>query len=1330
MRHLASASLLVITLLINFVHGILIVGPKHIRAGQNYTVILSSFESNTNERNLLLQLDGLSAGGKKLLHLGQPTRVQPLSNSVISFPLPESLPAGSYKLTIDGQNGFKFHREADLLLAASTTTALVQLSKPIYKPGDVLQFRVIVLGGDLKPPAPSVTATVIVHDPQRNVIRRWTAVSLQLGVFEEQLQIGTVPLLGRYTITVTVTGANEIVSKTFDVREYVLPAFEVAVKARAVPLEKHQRLNLTLSARYYTGQPVRGVATVELYLEDDKLDQRRVVGVYGAIQLDLPFNEHLSVYDDSQDVRVHVAFTQDETNRTIYKEQRITVYKLPYRVELVKEQPEFRAKVPFDCQLRVRYQDGTPAKGAAFEVKVEGAYTTDRRVAYTSDAAGVIKLTLQPEASSESIDITVNAGSEELLYERISKREASKAFLQVKLDSDVKIGKPFKLKVTCNEELSFFMYYVVSRGVIVDSAFLQPKKVTEHFIEIEASDQMVPRSKVIVVTVAKNVVLCDFVDIDFEDLRNNFDLQIDRTEIRPGDQLQLNMRGPPGAFVALAAYDKSLLQYSNNHDIFWEDVWGVFDKFYSVERNEFDLFHSLGLFARTMEHITFDKANDQTARDGSSSSKNGPSNSQASFRTNFLESWLWKTDKIGSSGSATTKESVPDTITAWHLTGFSIDPVYGLGIIKQPLQLTTVQPFYIVPNMPYSIKRGELVELQFIVFNNFPKKYKASVTLFSVDNQTEFVGRPATETSYTKSIEASPDTGVPVAFLIKARKLGEMTVRVDASIEPAKDSIESVIRVIPESLVKREMISRFFCHNTYQNQSFVLGLDFDRKADAGTRKIDFILTPNILTSVMDNLESLLSVPTGCGEQNMMRLVPIVLVLDYLTSIGSADKQLTAKAIGLLRAGYQNQMRYRQPDGSFGLWEKSGGAVFLTAFVGKTLATAAKYISEIEPSMVEQAFDWLAARQHSTGRFDEVGPVFHRDMQGGLRQGIALTSFVLIALLEQPKVATKHRAAIEKGIDYVTQTLGSIEDSYDLAIATYALLLQKHSSGERFLEKLIGLSTVQQNGTERFWARDAHGIETTAYGLLSFVLAEKYVDGTSIMRWLVKQRYTPGSFPRTQDTFVGLKALTKLAEKISPSRNDYSVQLRHAGRKKEFRVTSQDIGTLQNAQQGVDETAQLELHVAGIGFGLLQVVYEYGVDLRNFTAQFVLELQKSVTNANHQLQLEVCSSFTPQLSDGRSNMVLVEVNFPSGYTVEQRGQPITGATKHNPIQKTEVRFGATSVVVYYNSMGPERNCFTITAYRRQKVTLKRPAYVLVHDYYDPKLNAIKMYQVDD
>ena len=48
---------------------------------------------------------------------------------------------------------------------------------------------------------------------------------------------------------------------------------------------------------------------------------------------------------------------------------------------------------------------------------------------------------------------------------------------------------------------------------------------------------------------------------------------------------------------------------------------------------------------------------------------------------------------------------------------------------------------------------------------------------------------------------------------------------------------------------------------------------------------------------------------------------------------------------------------------------------------------------------------------------------------------------------------------------------------------------------------------------------------------------------------------------------------------------------------------------------------------------------------------------------------------------------------------------------------EIRYGGTSVVLYYYNMGTERNCFTVTAYRRFKVALKRPAYVVVYDYYD-------------
>uniref|UniRef100_A0A182W9H3 TEP1-F n=1 Tax=Anopheles minimus TaxID=112268 RepID=A0A182W9H3_9DIPT len=1328
-----ALGLLVITVLNNVCHGILIVGPKYIRSGQMYSLIVSNFESPAKELHVVAQINGISYAGVPFLTVRESARLKPLSNTAINLLLPDNLLDGLYTISIDGEDGLELSQEADLIFLTNSFAGLIQLNKPIFKPGDVVQFRAIVLDADLKPPADIDTVRVTVRDPKGNTIRKWTKATLSFGVFEAELQIATTPMIGEYGISVHV-GEQEVTSKTFEVKEYVLSLFDVEIQPTSIPLARDQQLDLTISAKYYVGKPVKGVATISLYLEDDKLDQRTVVNVYGMAQVKLQFKDYLNVHGDSQEVRVNVSFIQDETEKIVTKEQRITVYKSQYRVELVKKWPEFRAGEPFFCTLRLQYQDGQPVKRTAAKVYIDYDFETVDSV-HTSNDAGVIELTLQPEPSTEMINIVVKIDDEDLLDEIISRQKQGTDLLKVELETEVLLGKMLGLKVTCNEGMSFFVYYVVAQGTILKSGFIQPNKVTSYSLEIETTDRMVPKSKIIVATVLKDIVLYDFLDVDFPGFRNNFNLTIDKNEVKPGEELKLNMNGHPGAYVALAAYDKSLLQLGDKHTIFWQDILDVFDQFHSQQINEFDPFHSIGLFARTMDHIRFDSHHeflpetlaDNSLRAGANTRHGGAPNKLDSFRTNFLESWLWKTTKLDASGAAMMKEVVPDTTTAWHLTGFSIDAEYGLNIITQPLEFVTVKEFYIVEQLPYSIRRGEAVALQFMIFSNFPLIYQGAVTMYNVNNQTEFEGRPAGETSYTKSVMVTPKTGVLVSFTVKARKLGEMTILVKASIEPANDAIESVIRVMPESLVKREMVSRFFCHDSFLNQTFNISLDLDKKANKDYKKIEFVLTPNILTSVMDNLENLLSVPTGCGEQNMMRLVPIVQVLDYMTSIASSNIVVTNKAKQLLKMGYQNQLRYRQQDGSFGLWEKSGGGVFLTAFVGKTLATAAKYINEIESDVVMKAYDWLATRQHRTGRFDEAGAIFHKDMQGGLRQGIALTSFVLISFMEYEKAAIKHAAVVKKGINYVTETLSSIEDSYDLAIATYALMLHGHSTRERFLEKLIGMSTVQRNGTERYWQRSAHSIETTAYALLSFVLAEKFVDGTSIMRWLVKQRYTPGSFPRTQDTFVGLKALTKLAEKISPSRNDYTVTLRHSGRKQEFRVNSQDIGELQHAD-GVDDSLQMQIDVAGIGFGLLQVTYEYGIDLWNVSNRFNLEVEQTLTNAGARLQLEVCSSFIPKLSDERSNMALVEVNFPSGYTTDR--DLIIDSSRYNPIQKIEVRFGATSVVVYYNNMGTERNCFTVIAYRRQKVYLKRPAFVLVHDYYEPELNAIKMYQVDD
>ncbi|KFB47009.1 thioester-containing protein I [Anopheles sinensis] len=1304
--------------------GMLIIGPSKFRSDQKYTLVATNFHNK--KLDLRVTLEGKNEASETILSSTKAVDLRKYTNRLIEFQIPANLPRGNYKITIEGQRGFSYYQEIPINFEWKSITGLVQLNKPVFKPGDTVHFRVIVLDSALKPPARITTVNVTITDPLGSVIRRWSAGRLHTGVFENKLDISTSPSLGVWNITVRADGEDILESKTFEVKEYVLSTFDVKVYPKTIPLEEHQGLDLTVTANYHFGKPVKGTALLEIFLDDDELDQSRRWTMYGMDNVKLNFNNLLEVDVDQRNVRVRLTFIEQFTNRTVVKDEEIIIYKNKYRVELVPDISQFIPGKPFKFNVYIKYNDGKPAKNVVARIAVDGLDNKFDETA-TSDKNGIIKKTVNPSQATESLDIVVSVDDIDLFEGVIDKSESTNYVkVELKPQQSIKPNKLFKLDVQCSERINFLVYYVMSQGKIIDAGSTNPNKLTKITLTINATNNMIPRSKIIVATLVKQTVIYDTVDINIDELLNIFKLRVQDKEAKPGSQLNLHMEGRPGSYVGLAAYDRSLLQHNTNHDVLWKDILDIFNRFHAISQNEFDPFASMGLFARITDNIKIEGVSD-TGR--WSTPPDASPKKFIPYRTNFLESWLWKNFTMAASGKLEKAQIVPDTTTCWYLTGFSIDPVYGLGIIKKPIELTTVQPFFIVENLPYSIKRGEAALLQFTLFSNLDETHTATVVMLNVANQTEFIGRPAGDFSYTKTIKVSPSEGASVSFLVKARKLGEMVVRLEATIESGEaDAIEKVIRVMPESVVETDMQSRMISHNKHENQTFPLTLNIDKLAVDGSQRITFSLYPNLLVPVSQNLENLLAVPTGTGESNMVHFVPNIVVLDYLIASGSKDTALITKVTNLLRQGYQNQMKYRQTDGSFGVWQHDGGSIFITAFVANALQEASKYIAEVDVGMVAKAFDWLAKKQESSGKFVEVGPIIHQDLQGGTRNGIALTSYVLIAFIENESARATHGSVITKGIRYVEQQLQQVNDPYDLSLAIYALTLyEKVPRGDLF-NQLIAMSDVFENGAQRYWKRDSHMIETTAYALLAMIQAEKYADGIPIMRWLVNQRYVTGSFPRTQDTFAGLKALAKLAWKISPLRNDYTLQLRNT--KTNYQLFFY-ISPEKNEPHVVDipsSTRSLEINVAGLGFGVFDVKYEYAVDLKNFKKRFDLTVEKLNKNFNQELKLRICASFVPKLTTERSDLALVEVTFPSGYVVDN--DPITDATKVNPIKKTEIRFGATSVVAYYNNMGMEKNCFTITAYRRFNVALKRPAHVKVHDFFKEALYALNVYTVDD
>ncbi|XP_053668194.1 thioester-containing protein 1 allele S3-like [Anopheles marshallii] len=1321
MWQFVRSRILMLIIFIGAAHGILILGPKIIRPNQNYTVGICNFKADLSNANLIVQIKGYSGDARNVQK--QTVVVQRYTCKMVNFNLPADSSAGNYTISVLGQNGFIFHMSADLVYLGKSISGLIQTNKPAFAPGDTVKFRVIVLDTALKPPAQVKTVHITVRDHDGNVIQNWPSSKLHAGVFESDLQLAPTSMIGKWNISVQVDG-EELVSKTFEVKEYVLPAFDLDVTPSVIPLEAHQGLNLTIAANYHLQKPVKGLVKVEIFLEKDMLDQEKQFEVYGIRQIKLPFVEHFEVHEDQKDVFVKTTFIEQHTNRTVVKESQITVFKHAYRVQLIKETPPFRPGLPFKCALQCLYHDGTPAKGITGKVEVlEIGYETTA----TSDNNGLIKLELNPSDSVDSMYINFSNDDDEFyFYQRVGKENVlTNAYIKVELRSPIKLNRLLQFIITCSKPMTFFAYFVMSKGNIIDSGAIRPSNQNKYIFRLNASEEMSPKAKFIVATEVNGAVVYDYVDINFKDRRNNLIVRIDKQTAEPGQQIELQLSGRPGAYVGLAAHNKGSMYRNEDNDSFWDDIMRMYDGYGSnVENVKVDKFHSLGLFVRTFYDIKFNEAHDMAAR--YELQINEPIPKQESNVTSFPESWLWENVSIGRSGVHKMNATVSDTITSWYLTAFSIDPEYGLDIIKKPIQFTTVQPFYIVDNLPHSIKRYEAVELQFTLFNLLEEEYIADVTLYNVDNQMDFIGQPPEESSNLKSVRVAPMVDTPVSFLVKPRMLGEMVVRVTAMAKSTQltDALEKVIRVTPESLVQQKTDSWFFCFDTLTNQTFLKAVEMFPNAENGSQKIEFRLNPN-LHQELGRLDEQLDPSSGDGEKNMKKFGPNTAVLDYLHAIGGKETQLIDEATDLLRKGYRNQMRFRKEDGSFTVFVNRNGIVLLTAFVAKSLETASKYLKEVDTVLLEKAYDWLASKQLSSGRFDEFGFVENEDIKGGLQGGVTLTSYVVTALLENENARRKHAVVIEDTMRYLSKEVDTIEDPYELAIVTYALMLNGHHKKDAALNKLTNMSTFKYGGSEQYWETE-NSVETTAYALLSYVLAERYLEAIPMMYWLTKQPFVSEDFWSPQGHFLTVKALTKLAEKISPSRNKYEVHLRFENFTKHFPINSQNTDTVYSADIPVG-TKSMEINVEGIGFGLLEVVYQYNLNLVHFDNRFNLDVEKQKTTSDDELQLLVCVSFMSTLIHVQSSLVKIEVTVPSGFTFDQ--SPINEQTTVKAIRNTEVRFGGTSVLVYYEDMDVQRNCFTVTAYRRGKVAVKSPGYVIVYDYHRPAWNAIKTYEAD-
>ncbi|NXR40919.1 A2ML1 protein, partial [Zosterops hypoxanthus] len=703
-------------------------------------------------------------------------------------------------------------------------------------------------------------------------------------------------------------------------------------------------------------------------------------------------------------------------------------------------------------------------------------------------------------------------------------------------------------------------------------------------------------------------------------------------------------------------------------------------------------------------------------------------------RTYFPEAWLWDLVPVGEGGSAEMMVTVPDTITEWEAGMFCMAP-QGLGL-SPAVTVTAFQPFFVELALPYAVVRHETFTLRATVFNYLHQCLRVQVTLAE---SAELEVSPGTGDNYRGCVCA--DEAKTFQWGVRATSLGEVNITVStealSSTEPCGNElplvpdqgrVDTVIKpllVQPGGILVEKAHTSLLCQEGAEEVS----LEIPANILESSQRAHITVMGDILGNALQNVDSLLAMPYGCGEQNMVRFAPNIYIQQYLEKTGQLLPDIRAKAQGFLQSGYQRELQYKHNDGSYSAFGNSDseGNTWLTAFVLKSFGQARAYVA-IEERHITDALRWLQQHQSKSGCFRSMGKLFNNALQGGVSDELSLSAYVTAAMLE---------LGLPKLEPVVSSALKCLEDSptdnpYTQALLAYVFGLaglqeQQQVQLQRLAQHSIsteGQLYWQRKGkaqepSELSWAAAAPAeVEMTAYVLLAYlsqpsVSSADLGKAAQIVRWLCKQQNPYGGFASTQDTVVALQALAKYATLTYGSNGDFTVTVTSpSGTVQDFVLDSSNRLVLQRTALP-EVPGTYGLRARGQGCALVQVTLRYNVPPPPSKGAFALRVETEPVPGTQspQFLLRLWARYSGERP--ATNMVVIEAKLPSGYSPDKKS--VVELKRQNLVKKVEVQ--PDQVTIYLDQLSKEEETFSFRAQQDFLVKNLQPATVSLYDYYE-------------
>ncbi|XP_075150113.1 thioester-containing protein 4 isoform X2 [Haematobia irritans] len=978
--------------------------------------------------------------------------------------------------------------------------------------------------------------------------------------------------------------------------------------------------------------------------------------------------------------------------------------------------------------------------------------------------------------------------------ENPDKYEEPKEYFKIKdkyYNERPKLFKEDHFTINSSKPLSYFDYNIVGRGNILKSGHVElADKPKVYNLTLTPDIMYAPHFSLYVYYVDEHGEYHyaeETFYVEYE-LQNKINITA-AEQVKPGEEVALKIKTAPHSFVALTAVDQSVLLLRSNNDLRHSEFgWTVGsystrtpdqggyshypgsssgcvtltngDYFYNWTKPDYMMISELaGTSGHSMMWKSYKKKVGSGVRSGTPMAAAAPGHSAGyggssgsggagiQVRKDFSETWLFDNIENTEKEEFTWSKKIPDTITSWVVSAFAMNSEKGLAVTEDKTKITTFQPFFISIRLPYSVKRGEVINVPALVFNYLSKDLDVEVTLDNSAMEFEFTevnNEISSDVVRSKSVRVPANGAAGVSFMIRPKVLGNVMLKYTAVSPVAGDAIHKSMKVVPEGITKYANRAYFvnLKNEPEQKTSFELELPEDIVPDS--QHVEVGVVGDILGPVVNNLDRLVRLPTGCGEQTMSSLLPNYLVMKYLENSKRLTPTMETKLRYNMETGYQHMLNYRHHDGSFSsfgsprdLEKHYNGSTWLTAYVVRSLQQLKDYV-KVDQKIVDEGLEYLIKQQAENGSFTEKGGYFYISQANH----VSLTSSVVLAFMENQTIAEQYANEIQKALSYIAKHEDASKSLHAQAIAAYTLNKAKHSAAP---EKLSHLSSLAKtDGDRKWWSSTdrtvqprwwlyvySSDVEISSYILLT-LLNQPNVnvdDVFPIIRWLVAQRNSYGGFSSTQDTVVGLQALIQFAKlaDYQPAKMVVDIASKGGAKDKHESVTlNEENGILYHNFEMPDKTKSIDYTAKGTGTAMVQIAYQYNVLEKDAKPSFVITTTKHSSALKSLLMVEVCAEY--QGEGDASNMAVFEINTPSGYVVEEDSLAAINAMPH--VSNTELKNADSLLVVYFDHLYKnQKSCVLLEALKSHAVAMQKPASIVLYDYYDTSKKATDFYEVE-